>query len=141
MIYPNSEQIHETYEKTISVSGGGASGILKHGCIESIVDFIKNDDYYPTIEEKLTHLIYSVNKNHCYRDGNKRIAISLGALFLLLNGYVFLVPGFIKYMENISYHVASGAIDKLLLQDIITAIMLNETENEELKIKIFKAIS
>lgn len=45
MIYPNSKQIHETYQTTINVSGGGVSGILKDGCIESIIEFIKNEDY------------------------------------------------------------------------------------------------
>ena len=44
-------------------------------------------------------------------------------------------------MENISYHVASGAIDKNLLFEVINSV-INEPEiNEELKLKIFEAIS
>ena len=141
MIYPSSKQIHETYQKTIMVSGGGASGILKDGCIESIIEFIKNDDYYPNIEDKLSHLIFSVNKNHCFQDGNKRMAISLGALFLLLNGFVFIVPKFISEMENISYHVASGKINKEILSDIVKAIIYDNLEDENIKLRIFNAIS
>jgi len=72
--------------------------------------------------------------------GNKRIAIALGAHFLIINGYVFIVSGFIREMENISYHVASGAIDKDLLFEVINSV-INEPEiNEEIKLKIFEAI-
>ena len=141
MFYPDSKQIQRTYNETIKVSGGGASGILKQGCIESIIEFIKDDIYYPEIEDKLSHLVFSVNKNHCFQDGNKRIAISLGAHFLLLNGYVFLVPKFISEMENISYHVASGAINKDFLKRIISSI-LYETEFEEtLKLELYHILS
>jgi len=60
---------------------------------------------------------------------------------LLINGYVFIVSRFIREMENISYHVASGAIDKDLLFEVISSV-INEPEiNEEIKLKIFEAIS
>jgi death on curing protein len=141
MIYPNSEQILETYKNTITVSGGGASGILKPGCIESIVEFIKNDDYYPAVEDKLSHLVFSVNKNHCFQDGNKRMAISLGGLFLLLNGYVFIVSKFISEMENISYHVAAGIIDKDLLKRLIYSIIYEPDFDESLKLELLNKLS
>lgn len=141
MIYPDSQQIHRTYNETIKVSGGGASGVLKQGCIESIIEFIKNDLYYPEMEDKLAHLVFSVNKNHCFQDGNKRIAISLGAHFLLLNGYVFLVPKFIREMENISYHVASGAIDKELLKRVIFSILYESEFDEALKLELYHILS
>ena len=48
---------------------------------------------------------------------------------------------FIREMENISYHLAAGKIEKELLHDIIDAI-INETidENEELKLRILNSI-
>ena len=73
-------------------------------------------------------------------NGNKRIAISLGAQFLLLNGYVFTTKDFIQKMENISFHVAAGRIDKPLLGEIIGAIIDGDEDNEELKLKILHAI-
>ena len=89
----------------------------------------------------MTHLFFCSNKFYCFSDGNKRIAIALGAHFLLINGYVFIVSRFIREMENISYHVASGAIDKDLLFEVIGSV-INEPEiNEEIKLKIFEAIS
>ena len=91
-------------------------------------------------EEKLTRLFFSANKFHCFEDGNKRIAISLGAQFLLLNGYVFVTSRFMREMENISYHVAAGRIDKDLLKEIICAVIEDRMDDEELKLKIFHAI-
>ena len=141
IIYPTLEQVIDVHRKTVEVSGGGALGHLDLGKLDSVLHHIQNDDYYPAFEDKLTHLFFCACKFHCFEDGNKRIAISLGAQFLLLNGYVFVASHFIREMENISYHVAAGKIDKYLLKDIITAIVNDEEDNEELKLKIFHAIN
>jgi len=111
------------------------------GRLESVLVHIQNNDYYPTFADKLTHLFFATCKFHCFEDGNKRIAISLSAQFLLLNGYIFMVPEFIRYMENISYHVSAGAIDKELLGEIIKALLHGDEEEESLKLKIICAIS
>ena len=58
-----------------------------------------------------------------------------------MNGYVFRISDFITEMENISYHVAAGKIDKDFLKEIITAILYDESNNEELKLKILNAIN
>lgn len=140
MIYINIEQAIEIHKTTVDISGGGSEGVLDAGKLDSVLTHIQNDDYYPTFEEKLTHLFFGANKFHCFEDGNKRIAIALGAQFLLLNGYVFIVKIFIQEMENISYHLASGKIEKDLLLKIITEV-INESEiSNELKMEIFNAI-
>lgn len=77
IIYLSLEQAIEVHRKTVEVSGGGALGHLELGKLESVLDHIQNDDYYPTFEEKLTHLFFCACKFHCFQDGNKRIAISL----------------------------------------------------------------
>ena len=141
IIYPTLEQAIEVHRKTVEVSGGGALGHLDVGKLDSVLHHIQNDDYYPAFEDKLTHLFFCACKFHCFEDGNKRIAISLGAQFLLFNGYVFVASRFIREMENISYHVAAGRIDKYLLKEIITAILNNEEDNEDMKLKIFHAIN
>jgi death-on-curing protein len=140
-IYLTIEQAIEVHHKTVEISGGGVLGHLDMGRLESVLDHIQNDDYYPTFEEKLTHLFHSACKFHCFQDGNKRIAISLGAQFLLLNGYLFVAGRFLREMENITYHVAADRIDKHLLEEIITAIINSEEDNEELKLKILHAIN
>ena len=141
VVYITIENALEVYHKTINVSGGGSEGVLDKGRLESVLEHIQNDEYYPEFIDKLNHLFFCSNKFHCFEDGNKRIAISLGAQFLLLNGYVFVVPRFIREMENISYHLAAGKIDKDFLKEIIQAVIDDEMDNEELKLKIYDAIS
>jgi death on curing protein len=135
------EQAIETHKKTIDKSGGGLIGRLELGKLESVLENIQNDDYYPTFADKLTHLFFSTCKFHSFLDGNKRIAITLSAQFLLLNGYLYCTAKFIREMENISYHVADGSIDKDLLNEIMTAFLEENMESEVLKLKILNAIS
>jgi death-on-curing protein len=103
LFYINIEQAKEIHRKTVEVSGGGDDGILDIGKLESVLDHIQNDDYYPDFVDKLTHLFFCSNKFHCFSDGNKRIAIALGAHFLLINGYVFIVSSHKIYQRNGKY--------------------------------------
>jgi death-on-curing protein len=142
VLYIDIQQALSIHEKTVQVSGGGSLGTLNIDLLESVLEHIQNDDYYPTFEEKLTHLVCAVNRTHCFSDGNKRISISLGIQFLNLNGYLFCLRRFIPEMENISYHLAAGLIEKDLLQRIIHSMLENERDfNEELKLEIFTIIS
>jgi len=142
VIYIDIKDALSIHKKTVAVSGGGNSGILNIGLLESVLQHIQNDDYYPTFEEKLTHLIFSVNRNHSFSDGNKRISISLGIQFLNLNGYLYCITRFITEMENISYHIAAGLLGKELLRQIIHSILENEKDfNESLKLEIYCIIS
>lgn len=141
IIYLTLEQAIEVHRKTVEVSGGGALGHLELGKLESVLEHIQNDDYYPTFEEKLTHLFFCACKFHCFQDGNKRIAITLCAQMLLLNGYLYCSSRFLREMENISYHVAAGNIDKELLGEVITAVINGDMDSEDLKLKILEAIS
>jgi death-on-curing protein len=141
IIYLTLEQAIEVHRKTVEVSGGGATGHLELGKLESVLEHIQNDDYYTTFEEKLTHLFFCACKFHCFQDGNKRIAITLCAQMLLLNGYLYCSSSFIREMENISYHVAAGKISKELLMEIISAVINGEMDSEPIKLKILEAIS
>ncbi|MGB4192026.1 MAG: Fic family protein [Rickettsiales bacterium] len=140
-IYLTLEQAIAVHAKTVEISGGGALGHLDLGLLEGVLQHIQNDDYYPTFEEKLSHLFFSACKFHCFQDGNKRIAITLCAQMLLFNGYLYCVSEFIREMENISYHVAANSIDKDLLADLISASLNENTDNEVLKLRLLNAIS
>ena len=140
--YIDIEQAVLIHEKTVQVSGGGDVGAINIGLLESVLEHIQNDDYYPAFEDKLTHLVYAVNKNHSFSDGNKRLSISLGIQFLNINGYLFCLSRFITEMENISYHMAAGLIEKDLLRQIIHSIIDNERDfDEALKLEIYSIIS
>ena len=140
LVYLTLEQAVEIHQKTVEKSGGGALGHLDTGKLDSVLEHIQNDDYYPTLESKLTHLFFSTNKFHSFEDGNKRIAITLCLQMLLLNGYLYCTSTFMREMENISHHVAAGNINKELLHEIVTAVVNENTEDESLKFKILTAI-
>ena len=141
MYYISSEMAKNIHATTIDVSGGGVKNSIHFGQLESVLENIQNDEYYPTFIDKLTHLFYCTCEFHCFADGNKRLAISLSAQFLLLNGYLNIVSEFIKDMENISYHVAAGKIDKDLLHDIFESFFNGTFDNEEIKLRIINAIT
>lgn len=130
----------ERHDKIIEISGG-LEGIKNIGDLESPLHHIQNDDYYPQIEDKVTHLFFTINKNHSFNDGNKRSSIVLAAFFLELNGYDFMVRKFITEMENIAVHVADNRIDKDLLFEIIQSLIFEDDYSEVLKLKIIHAIS
>jgi death on curing protein len=130
-------QVHdEIIEKS-----GGVKGVLNIGLIESVLEHIQNDLYYPEIENKLTHLFYAINKSHAFNDGNKRSSIALSAYFLEINGWDFIVSKFIKETENFAVDVADNRIDKDLLFEIIVSILYEEDYSEELKLKIIESLS
>ncbi len=141
IIYITIDQAKETHAKTIRYSGGGTYEHFDLGRLESVLQNIQNDDYYPEFVDKLTHLFYCVCEFHCFADGNKRLAITLTAQFLLLNGYMAIAKDYFTIMENISYQVAAGKIDKELLHRIMMAIMDGTyNSDEELKLDILNAI-
>ncbi|MBL3539717.1 hypothetical protein [Aminivibrio sp.] len=71
IIYLTVERAIETYKKTIDMSGGGTCGFIADGMerLKGILEFIQDDFYYPTIEEKLTHLFFPFASFTCFRTG------------------------------------------------------------------------
>lgn len=121
-------------------NSGGLAGTKDIGQLESPLEHIQNDWYYPEMADKLTHLVFSINKHHAFNDGNKRSSLALGAYFLELNGFDYLVKRFTKEMENIAVWVADNVINKDLLHQIISSILYEEDYSEAVKLAIVEAI-
>lgn len=138
-LYFGVDQAYEHYDNVIAISGsktGILSGVLHRNLLESALAHIQVDDYYPDMTHKLTHLVYSIAKSHCFTDGNKRTAIVLGAYFLTINGYDNLVPKFIVEMENIVLWVAANLVSKDKLLVIIDDLILLGEFSEDTKLGI-----
>ena len=105
---------------------GGLQGFdnSRVGYLQSALEHIKNDDFYPSFLDKLTHLIFSCVKFHPFLDGNKRTAIYLAKAFIKLNAPEILPNDFYEKLENVVVSVASDEIDKDSLKAIL-AEMLN----------------
>src|SRR6476620_5557655 len=129
----------EVHDEIIEKSGG-LLGIINEGLLDSTLNHVQNDMYYPLLEDKVTHLCHSINKNHCFKDGNKRASIALSAYFLEVNGFGFRVGVYIERMENIAVYVAENRIDKNLLYEIIQSIIYEYDYSEDLKMKIYNIL-
>ena len=60
------------------------------GSIGNIYQAFAGKELYPSLEEKVAHLLYFVTKNHSFLDGNKRIAATMFLYFLDKNGVLFM---------------------------------------------------
>ena len=138
--YFNTAHAVEVHDWIINNSGG-LHGIREIGLLDSALEHIQNDDYYPNFEEKLTHLVFATNKFHAFTDGNKRSSLVLGTYFLELNGYNYCIKKFIIEMEEIVVWLAESKISKELLQEIITSLIFEDEYCESLKLSIYEAVS
>ncbi|KAA6346650.1 hypothetical protein EZS27_005838 [termite gut metagenome] len=138
--YISFEETLTVYQKTIEKSGGGFSGIRDKGGIESVLDFIQNDVYYPDFVSKLSYLVFRFCSGHFFNDGNKRIALTLGVYFLHKNGHYWASVQFMQRMEAIVYHIAASHIDDDLLHRITYCIVNCQDFDESLQIEIAHAM-
>lgn len=118
-VYFDAVRAINEHDKIIQLSGG-FMGILHSDELAGMLEFIKDDGYYPEYEDKLTHLVFSIAKNHYFSDGNKRSAIAVGAYFMQVNGLAAIVPAFIVDMEHVVLCVADDIISKDQLKVIMS---------------------
>ncbi len=86
ILYPTVEEIIFLQELLIQ-KFGGAAGVLDMGLVESALARVKSG-YYESISEQAAALLQSFMLNHCFLDGNKRIAIASCLIFLKINGII-----------------------------------------------------
>lgn len=131
--YPTYDDLLDKHAEVIHKSGG-AMGVFNENLLRGFIEFIQDDVYYLSFEEKLTHLVFSIAKNHGFCDGNKRTAIIAGAFFLELNAFdQFIIDAFIQNMEGVILLTAQGLIDKDQLRQMINDLIHNGKMSEETK--------
>ena len=70
------------------------------GIIKGIYQTFGNKELYPTIEDKSSHLLYFIIKDHPFSDGNKRIASFIFIYFLDKNNHLYKNSGEKKINDN-----------------------------------------
>ena len=141
ILYIDYDEALMVYRKMIEASDGGFSGVRDEGGIRATLEFVRNDDYYPTFTDKLSYLVFTFCSGHYFSDGNKRIALTLGAYFLHKNGHYWNACIFMKQFESIIYHIAASHIDSDLLLRMMHAFMAGEDYDKELKLDIAHAMN
>ena len=138
-VYFSSEWAILEHDNVLRLTGGKV-GVTHPQLIESALGHIQNDDYYPEAQDKLGHLVYSIAKNHCFVDGNKRSSIAIGSYFLSVNGFENLVPKFIVEMENIVLLVVEDLVSKDNLTHILGDLLLRGEIGENNKLLLVAAL-
>ena len=91
--YPSLDDYQKLITQMLSEFDTDVFGKEKDKSFQSSVAQItkgfKEDDFYPTLEEKATMLLYLIVKNHSFVDGNKRIAAACFLKFLQENKMLF----------------------------------------------------
>ncbi len=137
--YFTKESALKLIEKML-IQTGNSLVIIKLEKLDGPLEFVQNDTYYPSIEDKVAYIMYSFNTNHCFIDGNKRASVVLASFLLEINGYDFIVDSFIKRIENFAIYIADGKVDKEFLTEIIRSLIYEDDFSEELKIRIVNKI-
>ena len=71
---------------------GGLHGVRDKGAVEAAV-FRPQTGYYNSLEEEAAALMESLENNHGFLDGNKRIAFAAADVFLRRDGFYIEVGG------------------------------------------------
>ena len=83
------DEVLEIHRRLIEVFGG-PEGVRDRGLLESAL-FRPRTGYYDDLVEMAAALFESLLMNHCFVDGNKRVAFFATDIFLRLNGWQFSV--------------------------------------------------
>ena len=83
--YLSIEDILNLHSRTNEIHGG-ANGVRDLGLIQSSL-YRCQSGYYETLCEQTAVLMQSFCLNHCFIDGNERVALLSSVTFLKLNGY------------------------------------------------------
>lgn len=122
MNYLSIEEAIQLHDEILEISGGKRGyNNISLGYLRSALEQIKNDNFYPSITEKVTHLVFSCIKFHPFLDGNKRTSIYLAMIFLDFNGVD--VQDFAQKMEDVVVDVAENKISKGGLLEILKKIV------------------
>lgn len=139
--YPTYENVIWLYDRVIELSEGGVRGFRDEGELLYLLEIIQNDDLVPDFTSKITLLVHRVCDGHIFLDGNKRMGLALGGLFLSLNNLYKLEMKYLQRMEAISYHIAARNISEDLLNKILTHILQIKDYDEDLKIELYEALN
>ena len=84
-IFLSVEEVLNLHNRTIKIHGG-KPGVRDLGLLESAVLRCQSG-YYNSLSEQAAALLHSLCMNHCFVDGNKRVALLAMVVFLKMNGH------------------------------------------------------
>lgn len=83
--YPTAEETVAVHARLIA-RFGGSEGIRDRASLEAALARPRSG-YYSDLIQEAAALWESLSQNHAFVDGNKRVAVTMTAAFLRVNGY------------------------------------------------------
>ena len=114
VLYLTLQETLELHEQLI-LRFGGPTGVRDMGLLESAL-IRPQTGYYETLSMQAAALLQSLCQNHCFVDGNKRVAFAATAIFLRMNGYRLSV----KADDGETFLVNQVIQKKIAIEDIAT---------------------
>jgi len=121
-LFPSLQETLELHEQLI-LRFGGEKGVRDLGALESAL-VRPQTGYYDTLSMQAAALFQSLCQNHCFVDGNKRVAFACTAIFLRMNGYRLVLKP-----EDGEFFVVEQVIKKRLAVEAIAAWFEDRMKN------------
>jgi len=121
-LFPSLQETLELHEQLI-LRFGGEKGVRDLGALESAL-VRPQTGYYDTLSMQAAALFQSLCQNHCFVDGNKRVAFACTAIFLRMNGYRLVLKP-----EDGEFFVVEQVIKKRLAIEAIAAWLEDRMKN------------
>lgn len=112
VLFPTLQETLELHEQLI-LRFGGSAGVRDLGLLQSAL-IRPQTGYYDTLSMQAAALLQSLCQNHCFVDGNKRVAFACTAIFLRMNGFRLSV----KPDEGESFMIEEVIKRKIAIEDI-----------------------
>jgi len=112
VLFPSLQETLELHAQLI-LRFGGAAGVRDLGLLQSAL-VRPQTGYYDSLSMQAAALLQSLCQNHCFVDGNKRVAFACTAIFLRMNGYRLSV----KADDGESFLIDRIIQEKIAIEDI-----------------------
>ena len=103
---------------------------------ESVDQSFAGEALYPTVYDKCTYLWFSLSQFHCFADGNKRTALVVAVVYLILNDFSLK-----EKLDNLYDTCIKLASSKMEREEVCKYLMDNTMRDIEHKIASRKCIS
>ncbi|WP_437601229.1 type II toxin-antitoxin system death-on-curing family toxin [Sorangium sp. So ce590] len=114
-IFVDAEEVMHLHDSAIQLYGGNPSPVPKDGCVEGSIGGAVSASMYEAEEEEpdllvaVAYLLVYLAKNHCFVDGNKRVAWSSAIRVLDANGIHLVAQQ--EEAAKLVHDVVNGLID------------------------------
>ncbi len=135
-LYPTREDYQKLINQMIADFDSQVFGKEKDQNFQSSIAQIEKGfeeiDFYPTLEEKATMLLYLIVKNHSFVDGNKRIAAACFLKFLQTNKILYNTQNELiisnDTLASLTLFIASSKPDEMEITKKLVISVLNRNK-------------